>query len=597
MRRMRTGDRRLDVLWMLALRWLLMGAVVYALGTAGLLWRGWMIAAAGLLGAAALATGGGPAFRDDLRGWTASLAGMKAWWAKADGDARAAAAAVAAVAGLIVLRTALHVWFVAPWGGDETVYHLPKLAVWMQEGTLARPDLWDTRSLYPGGMQALQVWWVGFLRHDVVIELAGVEFLGAAALVAFALARQAGLPRPAALLAAVLFAGLPVNVTQSTSGINDLAVTALVLTAYAFALRTGPLARDLGFIAVVGLLGMSIKPTILYACTGMVLPVAWRLMPRNRVAQEGAISPLRVGLLALAAIVGSYWYLRNALEFGNPIYPAGVSILGWQPFNERPGIEFWHGAGFGQHTSPTSESLQLNVNDLLSNRLHDAWQPFGPLCYRIAGWGWYGMALGLPAFLLALRERRLPWTWVAALMLAALVTLAMVKADAWNMRFIAWLSILPCLSIAAVLPTLGAPARRAAWYLLLLASGMNVIGATFCAGINPRTAARTVRVSWETRDGRDIALEKAVPAERGEPVAYQSLFMALYPLYGPDFSRRVFVYRGGPEELPDFMRRRGIRYAMLTRIWEYEDRKVERWLAEGRLLQMDGYWYRLGGAP
>src|SRR6185436_10496080 len=68
-------------------------------------------------------------------------------------------------------------WFFAPYTTDVLSYHLPKMAEWVRSGTLFGERGVDDHATFPAGFELVEAWWVLFLHHDVLIEMAGVEFL------------------------------------------------------------------------------------------------------------------------------------------------------------------------------------------------------------------------------------------------------------------------------------------------------------------------------------------------------------------------------------------------------------------------------------
>src|SRR5205807_8857780 len=65
---------------------------------------------------------------------------------------------------------------------------------------------------------------------------------------------------------------------------------------------------------------------------------AGALVTRRRLG-PGSARPVAHGLLLLAPMLclASFWYIRDLVEFSNPIYPGNVSILGLSVFH-GPGV-------------------------------------------------------------------------------------------------------------------------------------------------------------------------------------------------------------------------------------------------------------------
>ena len=602
MRATRPGRPVCDLLWVMVLKWMLGSAVVLVLGTLGLLKCWWLFGICVSLGMIAIVAGGLPVLRADLAQVGRLVADARAWWRRASAGTRAAATAAGAFAGSIAIRAVLHTWFIAPFSWDEMSYHLPKLALWVQTGSLGRPDIWDTRTCFPSGFQTLQALWVVILHHDVIIEMAGVEFLAAGVLAVSALGRMAGLERIHCVLGAVLFVGMPIMQTQSTSGINDSGIAILALIAFAFAFRPAPVASTLGYLFVILLLGVSIKPTMLHAAVGLSVPLvlAWRRRPAVLAPREGP-PLLRLPVLFLAAFVGLYWYGRNSLEFGNPVYPAGISIFGWQPFLEKPGIFYFPGGDLKQSAGLSLSDLKMNLRDFLDSRLYDPYAAYNSLCLRMAGWGWYGLPFAVPCFLLALARRRLPAIMAMAFGLSLVWTFAAVTNDFWNMRFISWFAALPCLAVGPMLVECAPVSRRVAGYALALTMLLTQIGSTFALGIDPTTLKTAFGKGWHDRNGIDYLGSHLSTMKGSEPVVFNGCGIPFYPLYLPGYSRRVVAFRNlRPEEILELMRREGAIYAMIgngtqdQRLPDFDARNIDAAVERGILVPLGNKWYRRG---
>ena len=98
----------------------------------------------------------------------------------------------------------------------------------------------DLCAPFPAGFELLEAWWVVFLRHDVLIELAGVEMLLLCAAGAYALAREVNLTERPAAWAAFLTVLTPGLYLSATACLNDIAIAALVIVTMAFVLTRAP---------------------------------------------------------------------------------------------------------------------------------------------------------------------------------------------------------------------------------------------------------------------------------------------------------------------------------------------------------------------
>jgi hypothetical protein len=123
----------------------------------------------------------------------------------------------------------------------------------------------------------------------------------------YALARRACLSRIEAGFGSVLFLSLPIVLLQASLAKNDLVVASFLVAAAVFIL--GDSRRDIGLAAVATALAVGTKSTATY---GVVLLLGLALLPRRQPSRVA-----RVTGIVLGAIVGSYWYVVNAVETGH----------------------------------------------------------------------------------------------------------------------------------------------------------------------------------------------------------------------------------------------------------------------------------------
>jgi hypothetical protein len=204
---------------------------------------------------------------------------------------------------------------------DALSYHLHAPVTWMQERrlTLVPAVFGDPAPAYaPGNMELWFLFLLAPLRSDY---LAGVGQLGAAALAASAIVavvRERGGSRAGALGAALAFLLVPEIWTQLPTAMVDLGLAAFLLASLPFALRA-----ELPTCAAALGLALGTKYVGLVLCLPFAVVAA-----ANARRRPGAVTPRRA-LAAAAALAagGGFWYVRNAVVTGNPLYPGAVPGL------------------------------------------------------------------------------------------------------------------------------------------------------------------------------------------------------------------------------------------------------------------------------
>lgn len=367
-------------------------------------------------------------------------------------------------------------YFVGPFIPDVLHYHLTPPAVWTASGGI-EPHHWnDPRSWWPQGHGLLAMWWMLPPRAFHAATLAELHWVALAFAVVWALARNFGASARTAALAVALVVTVPVVWAQATSGLNDLAVSALLLAALAAVTTRRVNYRHLMLAATAILLGLAIKPTMLILAAPVVVLglVRWYRCSRcsggrgSRRAAGRMTFATVTPLIALA--LGGFWYVNAAVHMHNPLYPAGLHLPGMDPLPGAANVE-------RQVGRISFDQLRANLLDLAVNKAWDRQRLRNAQTDDGSGFGGPAIVLGIPA-LLALAIRGRGWrprgrnaATVAAIVACVLILAASVQADAWNGRFF---SFIPLAAVAAV-PLVGAMLRhrvaQAIWVVLLVTSG------------------------------------------------------------------------------------------------------------------------------
>ena len=239
--------------------------------------------------------------------------------------------------GILFLFT--YIWLAAaafvypPRGVDDLVYHLPAVYQAVQDHRFQILPLALRKFFafpFTGDMPFL---WIAALTRSVHwVGAAQIPFALLAAAAVVALARRYGLGARAALLTGAAFATMPVVVLQATSNYIDLVVNAWVLAGavalieYARAGRRLPL--GLAGLAAGLVIGSKYQAIPLGAA---LIAIAGGIAAQKDPSRRGRVRTLAL-VLAIAAASGSYWYVRNWIQFGNPFYPLPVRVLGIELF-------------------------------------------------------------------------------------------------------------------------------------------------------------------------------------------------------------------------------------------------------------------------
>lgn len=219
----------------------------------------------------------------------------------------------------MVATTAL-VQFPTDW--DSLMYHIPMADQWLRAGNLYAPDeaIWQ----FPGNNELLTLWLVAPFSGDFLAALGNLPSVALLALATIALARQLDLRPVSCHLAGFAAVGNSIVLRQLCDNENDVAVAALFIACLAYAFRSARRLRRadvcLGALCAGLLAGIKYYALAYMGVAAVVTVVLTWLVRDGR-------SAIRAASLGASAVLiwAGYWYLRNVLVSGTPLYPFGLT--------------------------------------------------------------------------------------------------------------------------------------------------------------------------------------------------------------------------------------------------------------------------------
>ncbi|MEY2513510.1 MAG: hypothetical protein QOJ89_868 [bacterium] len=535
-------------------------AVTLAAGAAGALTRGavlalecaWALAA----GAAVLRSGHGPPRPARARPQSTGARWIQAQLAGARRhrwECAVVALAVCALCWQLLVALVL-----PPFAYDALTYHLTIVATWLTQGNLDPTPLSLCCARYPANAELLFTWPALFLGSDALVDTVQVGFAALAALAVAGIARSADLPPAPAAAAGALFAVTPIVLTQAPTNFADVIVAGCALVALHALVRFAATAEPRRLV-VAGLatgLVLGTKGTgIIWAAVLVAAAVAVAVSARRAGRTTGRATLGGLAAFACAALaLGGYWYARNWIETGNPVYPFRVDVAGHSVFRGPLRVdEVLTRPDSGMPRSAPVELVRSWAADLRfwQRGSYDYQQRsggLGPL------WPWLALALLIPVAL-TLWRRRSP----ALIAFAAIGVVLAIQPYRWWSRFTITLMAAGAIAIACAAAwspwpwmrrTLRAAALTLALAGALLSSfevdpagrarslpAQDVVG-LIGAPSTERSLARLFfgeyRFLEHVPDDATVIVDLHAPAVR-----------FTYPLFGPRFTRRVLPARAG----------------------------------------------------
>ncbi|NOZ69465.1 MAG: hypothetical protein GXP46_09560 [Deferribacteres bacterium] len=263
------------------------------------------------------------------------------------------------ICGLFTLTVAWIVftgYLFPPYAWDALWYHLPIAGYIMQDGAIREVSnhsfINQFINIFPKNMELFFIWNIIFLQNDVIVDLSQLPLAITGVLAVYSIAVKLGVRERYAIYSSLLFFFTPVIILQSTTNYVDVAVSALFIIAVNFLVH--------GNSGVMGLGGgraelsgqKKIQTVLAGLATGILLgskgsgplfviilsaavlarnlyenPASAEVSPGRCRAIKKSFSNYAVCFLLPVLLMGAYWYAKNWVLYGNPVYPMEITIF------------------------------------------------------------------------------------------------------------------------------------------------------------------------------------------------------------------------------------------------------------------------------
>jgi hypothetical protein len=213
-----------------------------------------------------------------------------------------------------------------PFGWDSLNYHFTFPVEWFKHGNLDTPIVvFDDPSptYYPLNGSLFYLWLIMPFRSVFIADLGQVPFFIIAVISVYRIAQRIGLSKSNSFYSALLFALIPNFFKQLQIAYVDVMVGALFLVCVDYLLALSKefsLQKVLIYSLSLGLF-VGTKTTALPFSVLLIIP--FLLLSFKKCSK---VYLVLVFILCLA-VLGSFSYLRNFFETGNPLYPLDFSLL------------------------------------------------------------------------------------------------------------------------------------------------------------------------------------------------------------------------------------------------------------------------------
>lgn len=310
-----------------------------------------------------------------------------------------------------------------PW--DAFVYHLSFPASWVKAGSIfpvTVPFGDQAGTYFPANAELIYLRILVSLKQDFATNALQFVFLIGCAVAVYRLAVTCGARVPEAVSAAAGIFFMPIMFHQAAASEVDIIFAFFFISALYFTFRweESPNRPKTFFTFLsIGLLAGTKTISLLFIAI-IILPICLFFFIRKK-----AWGALIWGVI-VAILTGSFWYIRNWILTGNPIFPLSVSVAGFEVFHGA--YTRWTMLQSVFHTNNPAEWLRA---------LADGWG----LCFAVA------CGIAVPAAL-AWPNRNFKIKLVAASALAVAAICCFVIPYNREVRFAFGAFLLACVCVA-----------------------------------------------------------------------------------------------------------------------------------------------------
>jgi hypothetical protein len=429
---------------------------------------------------------------------------------------------------------------------DGNSYHMTFIANVMQYHNFADvPTSLRWLTGYPKAGEFIQMWSVILSRNDMLADLAQVPFAILGVYSLYHIAVAVGADKKQARFAALLFIFVPEVINELKTTYVDVMLTSLFFAGVAMLVRR-PLKRlDWILVGIVISLLIGVKSTGVLFVAALLPLIAWNLYQSREPHSKPWVNLWRPLLLVIGpTFFGLYWYIKNLVLYGSPIYPFGFKLLGERIFPGQTFQEFAANAVDGTTSLPAG---YLHRIWYVWTERRDWYGCFYNYDTNYAGLGPIWFVVLLPAILMAtyfaIKGRR--WLFLFVSGLTGVLYLA-YPAN-YYARYTFFVVLIGILGLALTLTSIHTRFANAVKIftlgLVLLVAATNF---TLC-NTGPDAISQQLKTLFSATDRGATYQYLPGPAfvymeqklKASDVVVYDSSPYFIYPLWKPDFSNKV----------------------------------------------------------
>lgn len=438
---------------------------------------------------------------------------------------------------------------------DGNSYHLTFIGYVLQNHNFFDvPTSITWLSGYPKGGEFIQMWSVVIARNDMLSDLAQLPFLLLGIYALYEVAVALGAKKKHARFSAILLVFLPIVLNQLKTTYVDVMLCTLFFATIAMVIRKKFNNLDFLLIGILFSLLISVKSTgFLFVLVALPL-LFWNLgQSFGKKSEKDIKNYLKAFLImALPTFFGLYWYIKNLVLYGSPLYPFGYKLAGFSIFPGKTFQEF--AADAIQSTSLPNGCFQ---------RIWFVWTErkdwFGCLYNYDANYTGFGpiwFIILIPAIIIsiyfAVKKRNSLYLAITA----TIIALFAIYPSNYYSRYSIFITALGIFALSIVLSNISNTVGNLTKVITILLA-ISVIATNFVlCNFSPLVVKDQVKslikgsergAIYSNKPGASFVFIENV-MQPGEVVAYDSKPYFIYPLWKPDFSNKVLYIPANDED-------------------------------------------------
>lgn len=403
---------------------------------------------------------------------------------------------------------------------------------------------------YPKGGEFIQAWTVLISHNDALVDLTQLPFLGLGIYALYEVAKKIGAKKSEAGFAALLFVFLPIVLNQLKTSYVDVMLASLFFAGLAMVIQSRKKILDYLIIGIILSLIIAVKSTGFLFVFILMSLLLIQLYGQYRTGFKKYLKPLL--LTGTPLWFGLYWYVKNYIIYGSPLYPFGYKIAGMQIF---PGKTFQEFAAEAVQNTALPRACLKRIWFVWTEQ-KDWFGCFYNYDTNYAGLGPIWFIVLIPAAIvsiyIAIKKRNSLYLLITSL----IVGLFAIYPSNYYSRYTMFITATGILGLSLVLSYVRSITKNAVKALLIiLAASVLLTNLTLC-----NFSFGTVKdqlfslfsgsergVVYNNLPGKAfVVLENTV--RPGDTVVYDSSPYFIYPLWTADFSDRVIYVSAADKE-------------------------------------------------